>query len=70
MRLIWAWHPTDPLTVPNLQFNWHGGSTRGVRSVLMRTSSNQRRFPDARYVGGGGTTDRNLMQWDVTLNAV
>jgi hypothetical protein len=73
MRLIWAWHSTDPVTVPSLQFNWHGGTTRGVRSVLMRTPSSQMRFPDARYSGldgNGRGWDRSLMQWDVTFDRV
>jgi len=66
VRLIWAWHPSDPITVPALSFHWHGALTRGTRSTLLRsTRPNSVKFPDDFYRGV-----ENVQQWDVAMSRV
>lgn len=43
MRIIYSYHPDDPADDATLQ--WHGGTRRGAKSMLLLSTSEQISIP-------------------------
>ena len=44
MRIIFSYHPDDPVDENSLQ--WHGADRRGAKSMLLLSTSEQNPLPD------------------------